>query len=193
MTNIIVDTNYPMYDDIQFGNFSYLLSKQDIETSLKQTLRELDCTKLYKSKLIYTIHTTQYEQNVNLYIRLLLRLTDYHLYNTYFSALQEQHQINIKFEEEFKLKDNITKEVKKKKQKITKYPNKYIKHETINLYTGKIEYIYDNLCTGDSFTSDNPDLLPELNERKTKRNKIKTIPIVGKVIFDFKRKTNGKV
>lgn len=193
MTNIIVDTNYPMYDDIQFGNFSYLLSKQDIETSLKQTLRELDCTKLYKGKLIYTIHTTQYEQNVNLYIRLLLRLTDYHLYNTYFSALQEQHQINIKFEEEFKLKDNIAKEVKKKKQKVTKYPNKYIKHETINLYTGKIEYIYDNLYTGDSFTSDNPDLLPELNERKTKRNKVKTLPIVGKVIFDFKRKPNGKV
>lgn len=193
MTNIIVDTNYPMYDDIQFGNFSYLLSKQDIETSLKQTLRELDCTKLYKDKLIYTIHTTQYEQNVNLYIRLLLRLTDYHLYNTYFSALQEQHQINIKFEEEFKLKDNITKKVKKKKQKTIKYPNKYIKHETTNLYTGKIEYIYDNLCTGDSFTSDNPDLLPELNERKTKRNKVKTLPIVGKVIFDFKRKQNGKV
>lgn len=193
MTNIIVDTNYPMYDDIQFGNFSYLLSKQDIETSLKQTLRELDCTKLYKGKLIYTIHTTQYEQNVNLYIRLLLRLTDYHLYNTYFSALQEQHQINIKFEEEFKLKDNITKEVKKKKQKTIKYSNKYIKHETTNLYTGKIEYIYDNLCTGDSFTSDNPDLLPELNERKTKRNKVKTLPIIGKVIFDFKRKLNGKV
>lgn len=193
MTNIIVNTNYPMYNDIQFGNFSYLLSKQDIETSLKQTLKELDCTKLYKGKLIYTIHTTQYEQNVNLYIRLLLRLTNYRLYNTYFSALQEQHQINIKFEEEFKLKDNIAKEVKKKKQKVTKYPNKYIKHETTNLYTGKIEYIYDNLCTGDSFTSDNPDLLPELNERKTKRNKVKTLPIVGKVIFDFKRKSNGKV
>lgn len=193
MTDIIVNTNYQMYDDIQFGNFSYLLSKQDIETSLKQTLRELDCTKLYKDKLIYTVHTTQYENSVNLYIRLLLRLNNQILYNIYFDKLQKQHQINIKFEEEFKLQDNITKTVKKKKEKTIKYPNKYIRHETTNLYTGKIEYIYDNLCTGDSFTSDNPDLLLELNERKTKRNKIKTIPIVGKVIFDFKRKTNGKV
>lgn len=193
MTDIIVNTNYPMYDDIQFGNFSYLLSKQDIETSLKQTLRELDCTKLYKGKLIYTVHTTQYEKYVNLYIRLLLRLNNQILYNIYFNKLQKQHQINIKFEEEFRLQDNITKTVKKKKEKTIKYPNKYIRHKTTNLYTGKIEYIYDNLYTGDSFTSDNPDLLPELNKRKTKRNKVKTLPIVGKVIFDFKRKTNGKV
>lgn len=188
MTNIIINTNYPMYDDIQFGNFSYLLSKQNIETSLKETLRELDCTKLYKDKLIYTIHTTQYENAVNLYIRLLLRLNNQILYNLYAGALQEQHQINIKFEEEFRLKDNIIKTVKKKKEKTAKYPNKYIRHETTNLYTGKIEYIYDNLHTGDSFTSDNPGLLPELNERKTKRNKVKTIPIIGKVIIDFKRK-----
>ena len=117
MTDIIVNTNYQMYDDIQFGNFSYLLSKQDIETSLKQTLRELDCTKLYKDKLIYTVHTTQYENSVNLYIRLLLRLNNQILYNIYFDKLQKQHQINIKFEEEFKLQDNITKTVKKKKRK----------------------------------------------------------------------------
>lgn len=193
MTNIVIDTNYPIYDDIQFGNFSYLLSKQDIETSLKQTLKELDCTKLYKGKLIYTVHTTQYENSVNLYKRLLLRLNNQIIYNIYYDALQEQHQINIKFEEEFRLTENVTRQVKKKKEKVVKAPNKYIRHETTNLYTGKTEYIYDNLHTGDSFTSENPDLLTELNERKTKRKKVKPLPIIGKVIINFKRKPNGKV
>ena len=40
------------------------------------------------------------------------------------------------------------------------------------MFTGKTNYIYSNLKTGEEIISDNPNLLEELNKSKEKKNKV---------------------
>ena len=77
-----------------------------------------------------------------------------------------------------------------KKQKAI--PNKWIKAETDDLFTGEKRYIYENLKTGEIITSGNPDLLETLNAPKKRIKKEKqienTIISTQGLIFNFNKK-----
>lgn len=190
MLDIIINTNYDNYDAIQYYNYEYLL-KTPVEELLNDLLKELDSTKLCNNMQVLPVNCWSYSDIVNKYIRVLFRIPiyDYKLYNKYLDLLYARHKENIEFQEYF---DSIKKETnvsKTKTKKTKKVVNKFVRTETHNLFTGKLEYDYTNFATGENFISENPNLLDELNApKKKKKVKKETKKEFGKIILNFKMK-----
>ena len=111
---------------------------------------------------------------------------NFKIYNEYVDKLINRHIENILFE--FNNPIPKKKPTNSKKQKAK--PNKWIKAETNDLFTGQIRYIYENLKTGEIITSGNPNLLEELNTKKQKKEKIQQPKVISTegLIFNFKKK-----
>lgn len=189
MHNIIIDTNYSIYDAMKYYSYEFYF-QTPVKESLNKLLNELDATKLYKGNQVTPTNCWKYEDCIEKFIRLLFKLPiyDYVTYNHYIDLLLQKHNYNLEFEIEFnKIKNSEINKPKPTKKK--KVPNIYIRTETNNLFTGELEYDYTNFATGDSFISPNPDLLEELNAPK-KKKKVKKAPKkdFGKIILNFKMK-----
>lgn len=143
---------------------------------------------IYNDKLYYDTTSVIYNDVLNNYFRRLYTITNYIEYNYWFDKLINRIQENIIFEYNFKISHTMkegpvkTKKVSNGTKKST-IPNKWIRHETINLFDGKTTYIYENLKTGEQMESDNPDLLNELNAKHKK----KTVSYT-KFSFSFSKK-----
>lgn len=83
------------------------------------------------------------------------------IYNKMYNRFIEIHKENIMIKDfNDEVEKTKVKTIKKEKPK-----NKYYKVETRDIF-GKVSYNYINPKTGDSFFSDNPNLLDELNKKK---------------------------
>ena len=175
MKEIIVDTNYPNYEYMNYTLFIGFISNRNIEDCLIELIRAIDCTKRTKQGKRYMI-TDCYAYNnfIYWYIRCLLRITDYIKYNYYYNLLYTVHNFNLEFESLFVEKEEKKIKTPKVKKEKVKVENKFIKEVTHNLFTGEEIYIYFNPKTGEEIESDNPNLLDELNERLKRKSKVKS-------------------
>lgn len=189
MLDISIDTNYSNYDAIKYYSYETTL-QTPIEEMLQSYLSDLDATKLCKTSkgLVQIVSTNsfRYKEIVERFIRTLFRIpySDYIIYNFFLDALMKRHQENIEFELNFNSIQTV-KEKPIKNNKKSKVPNKYVRSETHNLFTGELVYDYTNFATGDSFVSSNPDLLEELNAPKKKKEKKQPRKEFGKILLKF--------
>lgn len=196
MLDIIVNTDYPMYNDINY--YSYI--RDNIKTPIENCesfLIDLDIKRiLINNKPMLTTNCFRYENLIYRYIRQLLKITDPVKYNYYFDKLINLHKENQKYEDD--LADIELNKLAPKNKQITKTSKKnkpkniFIRAETYNLFTGEVMYAYDNFATGESFVSSDPNLLEELNAPKNKKNKKKDNIAQRNLKLDFKLfKANG--
>lgn len=176
MKEIIINTNYPNYEYMDYTLFISFISNRNIEDCLIELIRNIDCTKRTKEGKRYMIvNCYAYNKFIYWYIRCLLRLTDYIKYNYYYNLLYAIHNFNLEFESLFVEKEEKKVKTTRKKKEKVKVENKFIKKVTLNIFTGEEMYIYFNPKTGEEIESDNPNLLDELNapKKKIKYNYIK--------------------
>ena len=165
-----------------------LLQNKDLYVILDDYLKDLDCTRIFKSGRPMMINYTQYKIIIAEFLKVLYKIPGYSIYNEYIDKLINRHVENILFEFNNPIIKKKPTQSKKQKSK----PNKWIKAETNDLFTGEKRYIYENLKTGEIITSANPNLLEELNVKKEKIKKVKQpeIRIVSSkgLIFNFNKK-----
>lgn len=183
--SLVLDIDSLYYDYPTFINELAILYIGDIYKELDSILTDLDCTRIFKSGRPMMIQYSQYKINIIKFIRLLNKIPGYSIYNEYIDKLINRHIENILFEFNNPIVKKKPTQSKKQKSK----PNKWIKAETNDLFTGEKRYIYENLKTGEIITSGNPDLLESLNASKPKKKK-EEVKIISKegLIFNFKKK-----
>lgn len=165
-----------------------LLQNKDLYVILDDYLKDLDCTRIFKSGRPMMINYTQYKIIIAEFLKVLYKIPGYSIYNEYINKLINRHVENILFEFNNPIVKKKPTQSKKQKNK----PNKWIKAETNDLFTEEKRYIYENLKTGEIITSANPNLLEKLNVKKEKIKKVKQpeIRIVSSegLIFNFNKK-----
>ena len=183
--SLVVDIDAIYYEHHDFLLDLQILYEGDIYRHLKSILADLDCTRIYKSGRPMMIEYPQYKINIIKFIKLLNKIPGYSIYNEYIEKLINRHVENIIFEFNNPIVKKKPTQSKKQKAK----PNKWIKAETNDLFTGEKRYIYENLKTGEIITSGNPNLLDSLNIKKEKKTKVAQIDVSAKgLIFNFKTK-----
>lgn len=155
-----------------------------------QIIKELDCSKINKKgQQLMSINHYEYPLLINNAIKVLDRILDYRLYNDLFLYLISCHERNLEICKEYDEEQRNKQTIKnpKTRAKKTKIKDEYLKSISTDLFTGKTNYIYSNLKTGDEIISDNPDLLEELNKPKEKKKKVTKV-ISLPIGFSFKLK-----
>lgn len=187
LTEDVIHINRPFVDMIYWRRVKDCRSDIDIINTLEDILRTLDCTKEYDCGRPMMTTFAIYSSKFSDYYYYLLKLNNYITYNKYLDALIDRHIKNILFEYEHPY---VPKQVGKKKRNSKKrtIPNKFIKQETIDMFTGEKRYFYNNPKTGEQFESSNPDFLNELKQRKKKEKPSKrgAVPISA-MTFNFKK------
>lgn len=194
--NPISNTEESFFIDIDFVLVNYDSWKTDLYTlyvgniydKLNEYLKDLDCTRIYKSGRPMMIAYNSYKITMAKFFKLLYKIPGYSIYNEYVDKLINRHIENILFE--FNNPLIKKKPTNSKKQKAL--PNKWIKAVTNDIFTGEERYIYENLKTGETITSGNPNLLEELNKKKEKKKKLdKIVPqtdlSLNYISFSFKK------
>lgn len=189
MKEIIIDTNYPNYEYMDYILFIGFISNRNIEDCLIELIRNIDCTKRTKQGKRYMIvNCYAYDKFIYWYIRCLFRVTDYIKYNYYYNLLYTVHNFNLEFESLFVEKEEKKIKTTRVKKEKVKVENKFIRKVTYDLFTNEPHYIYFNLKTGEEINSDNPDLLDELNNKtKNVRKVSKMVPVPTGIIFNFNK------
>lgn len=181
----ILNANYPIVDYGYWRSIKEYYNDSDICNILDYLLKNLDCTKEYTSgRPLMTTYPT-YNNRISEYIYYISKLVNQFLYNEYIDKLAKRHYDNIEFElaNPYKSKEKNKRNTKKKSA-----PNKFIKQNTIDLFTGENVYVYENFKTKEVIKSNNPDLLNELNSvKKKKETKIVGVPLSA-MTFNFKNK-----
>ena len=166
----------------------YLLNTKDLYDILNDFLKDLDCTRLYKSGRPMMTTYSQYKIIIAEFLKVLNKIPGYSIYNEYIDKLINRHEENIAFE----FNNPIVKKKPNNSKKQRERPNKWIKAITNDIFTGEERYVYENLKTGEIITSGNPNLLDELNspKKKEKKQKITQPKIISTegIIFNFKLK-----
>ena len=180
--SLIIDLDLIYMDWTKWQIDVGLLQTKDIYAILNDYLKDLDFKRLFKSGRPMMIQYSQYKINIIKFIKLLNKIPGYSIYNEYIDKLINRHIENILFE----FNNPIVKKKLTKSKKQKDKPNKWIKAETNDLFTGEKRYIYENLKTGEIITSGNPDLLDELNAPKKKQKKEKEPISLNGIIFNFK-------
>lgn len=173
--NPITNTEESFFIDINFVSVNYdtwkselyILYVENIYDKLEEYLKDLDCTRIYKSGRPMMIAYNSYKITMAKFFKLLYKIPGYSIYNEYVDKLINRHVENILFE--FNNPLIKMKPTNSKKQKVL--PNKWIKAITNDIFTGEERYIYENLKTGEIITTGNPNLLEELNTTKKKKTK----------------------
>lgn len=182
--NLVIDLDLLYFTQSEFFIELQTLYEGNIYTTLHAILADLDCTRVYKSGRPMMISYPQYKINIAKFIKYLYKIPGYSIYNEYIEKLVQRHIDNILFE----FNNPIVKKKPTNSKKQKAKPNKWIKAETIDMFTNEVRYIYENLKTGEIITSGNPDLLEELNNKKQKVKKEPTPISREGVIFNFNKK-----
>lgn len=179
--SLVIDLDLIYMDWAKWQTDVGLLQNKDLYIILDDYLKDLDCTRIFKSGRPMMINYTQYKIIIAEFLKVLYKIPGYSIYNEYIDKLINRHIENILFE--FNNPVVKKKPTNSKKQKAR--PNIWTKAETTDLFTGEKRYIYENLKTGEILTSGNADLLEQLNEKASKRKqkvkeeKTSFIPIKG--------------
>ena len=184
--SLVIDIDSLYIDWAKWQRDQYLLNNKDLYDILNDYINDLDCTREYKCGRPMMTTYSQYKIIIIEFFKILYKIPGYSIYNEYVDKLINRHVENILFEFNNPIPKKKTTNSKKQKSK----PNKWIKAETNDLFTGKKRYIYENLKTGEIITSGNPNLLEELNTKKQKKEKIQQPKIISTegLIFNFKKK-----
>lgn len=182
--NLVIDLDLLYFTQSEFFIELQTLYEGNIYNTLNDILKDLDCTRVYKSGRPMMISYPQYKTNIAKFIKYLYKIPGYSIYNEYVEKLIQRHIDNILFE----FNNPIVKKKPTNSKKQKAKPNKWIKAETIDMFTNEVRYIYENLKTGEIITSGNPDLLEELNNKKQKVKKEPTPISREGVIFNFNKK-----
>lgn len=187
LTDDVLYIDRPNVDALYWYSSVNCKTDEDIVKVLNNILIKLDCTKEYECGRPMMTAFFNYTNTMNDYYYYLLKLVNYITYNTYLDKLIQRHIDNILFEYEHPY---APKQVGKKKRNSKKrtIPNKFIKQESINMFTGEHTYFYTNPKTGEEYKSSNPDFLEELKRRKKKEKAPKrgAVPI-SSMTFNFKK------
>lgn len=178
----------PFVDVIYWYHVIDCRNDTEICTVLNNILKELDCTREYSCGRPMMTYLSNYKITISNYYYYLLKLNNQFLYNNYINYLINRHIKNILFEYEHPY--SPTKIVKKKRNSKKRIiEDKFIKQETIDMFTGNKKYFYINAKTGEQFESSNPNLVDELKQRKKKEKVSKrgAVPISA-MTFSFKKK-----
>lgn len=183
-----MNVNLHNYTVTQWISYYSKLERYGIIGYLDELLWDLDCSRLYKGQQIITTDCFAYKDLIEHFYRTHAKLTNYIIANKYYEKLIKLHEDNIDFEKAFN-NTYVEEKPKKVRPKTPKIKNEFIKHETTDMFTGETLYTYDNLKTGESIVSENPNLLEELNAKpkKEKVKKVTTIQI-SNLTFNFKKK-----
>ena len=146
----------------------------------------------YKGELYFDSKSVAYLNKVSDIFRYLYKIDDYILYNKLYDLFINKHNSNIEFESNFNamLKEGPAQKPKRvsspKETKIKKEDKRvtWVMHETEDMFEGKKQYLYENLKTGETITSNNPNMLEELKHRK----QVKRAPKEVKFTFNFNKK-----
>ena len=159
----------------------------DVIAVLEDILHRLDCTKEYSCGRPMMTTFLMYNSIMNDYYYYLLKLDNYITYNKYLDILIDRHVQNIIFEYAHPYTPAQVGKKKRNSKKRT-IPNKFIKQESIDMFTGEKKYFYTNPKTGEEYESSNPDFLSELKQRKKKEKAPKrgAVPISA-MTFNFKK------
>lgn len=184
--SLVIDIDSLYIDWTKWQCDQYLLNNKDLYDILNDFLNDLDCTREYKCGRPMMTTYSQYKIVIAEFFKILYKIPGYSIYNEYVDKLINRHIKNILFEFDNPIPKKKPTNSKKQKAK----PNKWIKAETNDLFTGQIRYIYENLKTGEIITSGNPNLLKELNTKKQKKEKIQQPKVISTdgLIFNFKKK-----
>lgn len=183
--SLVIDIDSLYIDWAKWQCDQYLLYNKDLYDILNDYLKDLDCTREYKCGRPMMTTYSQYKILIAEFFKILYKIPGYSIYNEYVDKLINRHIENILFEFNNPIPKKKPTNSKKQKSK----PNKWIKAETNDLFTGEKRYIYENLKTGEIITSGNPNLLEELNIKKQKKQ-LKEPQIISTegIIFNFNKK-----
>lgn len=183
--------NIRNYDYDEWNIFTQNLTLDYIVHQILHLIFTLDVIE-YKGELFYTTNSVSYNNKVSDIFRYLYKIDDYILYNKLYDLFIKKHNFNIEFEINFRnmLKEGLVEKpkriVKPEQEKVKSKSKKatWIMHETEDLFNGKKQYLYENLKTGESISSDNPNMLDELKSRK----KVKKEPKIINFTINFNKK-----
>lgn len=178
---IDIDNNFSVnYPYLEFDDYRSLAAKlnKSITDILDDIIFILDITRFDYHGAINSPYCYTYVKYCENYYWYLLKVDNQLLYNHYVNKLIKTHKDNVEF---YNTKDKEAKEERKanKNTKKHKVRNQYYRDIKRNLFTGEEEYEYYNPKTGDSFYSDNPNLLDELNAKpkRSKKDKDSGVPL----------------
>ena len=185
----MININNYNYDE--WNIFVNKIINEDIIHHILHLIFTLDVIE-YKGKLYYTTNSLSYKNKVSDIFRYLSRISNYITYNKLYDIFINKHNQNIEFETNF---NNMLKEGPLQKQKRVTKPKEekiktedkrvtWIMHETEDMFNGNKQYLYENLKTGESITSDNPNMLEELKTRKKNKKETKAVSFT----FNFGKK-----
>lgn len=185
--NIIIKIEYPNIEYNDWKRTKEFNTDNDVCNILDKILANLNCKRVYEGKRVIMTTYPVYQMFINEYYYYLIKINNQFVYNKYFDKLINCHIDNILFEITDNATQTIVKQYPKSKRKLPE--NKFIKYTTIDIFTGKETYIYENLRTLEKINVDNPNLLEELNapkKKKVKKKKEVGVPI-SSMTFSFKK------
>ena len=160
-------------------------SQEELINIIDSKIAEMDCSKLVDGMPLVIIASQKYKNILSDIWYYLNKLENNLLHNDYISRIIENHQNNIIIETERYERPVL----KDKKGKSKAKPNRFIRTQTKDLFTGEIVYIYENLKTGERIKSSDGNMLDELNKKaktKTKAAKIKSTAVpMSAMTFKF--------
>lgn len=197
LPNLQLIISYPVVDylDWKFLNngLQNLFKELDgLLTRLNLRERTINNTKATK----VTPESFTYKNNLNTFYWYLLHVNNPFIYNEYLDKLIAIHIDNLEFAKAEEVPINKTKTKLKKEKTVKRYKavNKWFREVRIDIFTNKEIYTYYNPKTKEEFTSDDPNKLDELNAELTKRTrkvkKVKDVPALSNIVFNFNKKTN---
>lgn len=185
--NIIIKIEYPNIEYNDWKRTKEFNTDNDIYSILDKILTNLNCKRVYEGKRVIMTTYPVYQMFINEYYYYLIKIANQFIYNQYFDKLINCHIDNILFEI---MNDFVQAPVKPYPKIKNKLPeNKFIKYTTKDIFTGKETYIYENLRTLEKISSNNSNLLEELNapkKKKIKKKKEVGVPI-SSMTFSFKK------
>lgn len=185
--NIIIKIEYPNIEYNDWKRTKEFNTDNDICSILDKILANLNCKRVYEGKRVIMTTYPVYQMFINEYYYYLIKISNQFIYNQYFDKLINCHMDNILFEV---MNDFVQAPVKSYPKIKNKLPeNKFIKYITKDIFTEKETYIYENLRTLEKISSNNPNLLEELNaskKKKVKKKKEVGVPI-NSMTFSFKK------
>lgn len=181
----VLNVEYPTIDYPEWRRTKDCNTDEEICRVLDNIITTLDCTKEYDCGRPMMTTFYNYTANMSNYYRYMLKLDNQVTYNNYIDKLIKRHIDNIIFEYEHPFQPKVKGKPKRNSKKRT-IPNKFIKQKTIDMFTGKDVYVYDNPKTGEHIESSNPNVINELKKTKVKKKTV-GVPIES-MTFSFKAK-----
>ena len=163
-------------------------SDDDIIKIVDILVEDLDCTVLFDGRRLKTTSQLTYKDLLSNIYYYILRLKDQVKYNAYIDKMIDIHIANVEFERNWVEPLPPTKRKASTKSKRTP-PNKYVRNETRDMFTGEVKYIYINRRTDEHIYSDDPNLLDTLNAKPKREKKVKSTAVpMASMMFTFKKK-----